>query len=53
MIEYLSVKLKELRIEQGFSKEELAFKLGISTYKLTRLENLTLKANIYEMALLT
>ena len=53
MVEYLCKKLKELRLEHGFSKEELAFKLGISTYRLTRLENLTLKATIYEMALLT
>ena len=47
---YLCVKLKELRLEKGFSKEDLAYKLKISPYKLARLENLTSKATICEMA---
>lgn len=53
MSEFLCVRLKELRLEMGFTKKQLAFNLGISTYKLTRLENLTLKANLYEIGSLT
>lgn len=53
MSKFLCVRLKELRLEKGLTKGELAFKLGISFYKLTRLENLTLKANLYEIGSLT
>ena len=34
MNKYICVKLKELRLEKGFNKEELALKLGISPYRL-------------------
>lgn len=49
MEEFLCEKLKELRLEKGLTKKYLASNMGVSTYRITRLENLKSKANLYEM----
>ena len=48
--EYLCVKLKELRLEMGYTQKQLASLLRISVYRLSKLENLKLKASITEVA---
>ena len=53
MLQYKCVKLKELRLEQGYTQKHLASLMKISVARLSKLENLTLMANIYEMASLT
>ena len=53
MLQYTCVKLKELRLEQGYTQKHLASLMKISVTRLSKLENLTLMANIYEMASLT
>lgn len=53
ILEYKCVKLKELRLEQGYTQKQLAYLMHISVNKLSMLENLSLTANIYKMASLT
>lgn len=53
MLQFKCVRLKELRLAQGYTQKQLASLMNISTYKLSRLENLALTADLYEMASLT
>lgn len=53
MEEYLCVKLKELRLEKRYTQKQLADLINISVNKISRLENLTLKANMCEIISLT
>ena len=53
MDEYLCVKLKELRLEHGYTQKQLASLLKISVYRLCKLENLKSKASLIEVASLT
>ena len=50
MDEYLCVKLKELRLEHGYTQKQLASLLKISVYRLSKLENLKQKASLIEVA---
>ena len=51
--EYLCVKLKELRLEKRYAQKQLASLLRMSVCRLSKLENLKLKASITEVASLT
>lgn len=51
-ITHIGIRVKKLRIEKGFSQEELAKLLNISQSNISRLEMGELEPNMFHLAML-